>query len=216
MSQPNDPEFAHTFLPAPPGVPHPVTLLLLPGTGGDENDLVPLGRDLRPDAALLGVRGQVSEGGLSRFFRRFAEGVFDVEDLKSRTGDLARFVRAASERYRFSRRRLIALGYSNGANMAASLMLLHPQALGAGLLFRAMVPFVPDTARDFSHLSVFLAAGDRDPMVPPEQPEALATMFARGGADVTLRWLRGGHALGREDIEAARAWLADTVGKRAA
>lgn len=128
MPPTDDLGFVHKFVPARPNVPHPVTLLLLHGTGGDENDLLPSGNELWPGAALLGVRGQVSENGMPRFFRRFAEGVFDVEDLKFRTDELAQFIDAASKRYNFRTRRLIAVGYSNGANIGASLILLHPHS----------------------------------------------------------------------------------------
>ena len=169
MKPPDDLGFAHVFVPADKS--SSPTLLLLHGTGGDERDLLPLGGELWPGAALLGVRGRVLENGMPRFFRRFAEGVFDVEDLKSRTEELAQFIDAASERYAFSKKRLIAVGYSNGANIAASLILLHPHYLGAAVLFRAMVPFVPDLVRDLSHLSVFICAGSLDPIVPSGQVE---------------------------------------------
>jgi peroxiredoxin len=112
-----------------------------------------------PGAALLPVRGKVLENGMPGFFRRFAEGVFDVEDLKFRTEELAQFIEAASKRYDFSMKKLIAVGYSNGANIAASLILLHPHHLAAAVLFRAMVPFGPDIIRDFNNLSVFIGAG---------------------------------------------------------
>jgi predicted esterase len=214
MPPADDLGFVHKFIPATPDVPNPVTLLLLHGTGGDENDLLPLGNKLWPGAALLGVRGKVSENGMPRFFRRFAEGVFDVEDLKYRTKELAQFIDAASERYDFSRQKLIAVGYSNGANIAASLILLYPHYLAAAVLFRVMVPFTPDIVRDFSNLSVFIGAGDRDQIVPRSQPEELAGIFESGGANVTIFWHQGGHELGADDLEAARAWLSEgKVGK---
>jgi len=171
--------FVHQFVPARPPVRHPVTLLLLHGTGGDENDLLPLGNELWPGAALLSVRGKVSENGMPRFFRRFAEGVFDVEDLKFRTDELAQFLDAAAARYDFSATKLIAVGYSNGANIAASLILLHPHHLAVAVLFRAMVPFAPDIIRDFSNLSIFIGAGEQDPTVPRSQPQELAAIFER-------------------------------------
>ena len=209
--------FIHKFVPARPPVPHPVTLLLLHGTGGDENDLLPLGSELWPSAALLSVRGKVSENGMPRFFRRFAEGVFDVEDLKFRTDELAQFLDAAAARYDFKTKKLIAVGYSNGANIAASLILLHPHYLAAAVLFRAMVPFPPDIIRDFSNLSIFIGAGDQDPIVPRNQPQELAAIFESGGADVTLSWRRGGHELGADDIATAKAWLSEeSVRKRVA
>jgi phospholipase/carboxylesterase len=205
----------HIFVPAEK--PASPTLLLLHGTGGDERDLLPLGRELWPGAALLGVRGNVLENGMPRFFRRFAEGVFDVEDLKSRTEELAQFIDAASELYEFSKKKLIAVGYSNGANMAASLILLHPHYLAGAVLFRAMVPFVPDLIRDFRHLSLFIGAGRLDPIVPSGQVEELAAIFESGAADVTISWRQGGHELGEDDVHAAKVWLSkDKVRKRVA
>jgi predicted esterase len=208
--------FVHVFVPADKAIPEAVTLLLLHGTGGDERDLLPLGRELCPGAALLGVRGKVLENGMPRFFRRFAEGVFDVDDLKARTNELAQLIDAAAEHYRFSKRHLVAVGYSNGANIAASLILLHPHYLAAGVLFRAMVPFTPDIVRNFSGLSVFIAAGDQDPIVPREQTKQLESILESGGADVWMFWHRGGHELGDDDIAAAKKWLSDNVTKKLA
>jgi len=207
MPPTNDLGFIHKFVPASSESNHAVTLLLLHGTGGDENDLLPLGNELWPGAALLGVRGKVLENGMPRFFRRFAEGVFDVEDLKSRTEELAQFIDAAAERYRFNRKKLIVVGYSNGANIGASLILLHPHYMAAAVLFRAMIPFVPDLIRDFSHLSVFIGAGRLDPIVPSGQVEELGALFESGGADLTISWTQGGHELGEDDIRAAKIWL---------
>ena len=209
MPPTDDSGFVHRLIPGQPGVSHPVTLLLLHGTGGDENDLLPLGNQLWPGAALLSVRGKVLENGMPRFFRRFAEGVFDVEDLKFRTDELAQFIEAASTRYGFSLEKLIAVGYSNGANIAASLILLHPHYLAAAVLFRAMVPFEPDIILDFNKLVVFIGAGARDPIVPRGEPQELAAIFESGGAAVTLSWHQGGHELGEDDIEAAKRWLWD-------
>ncbi len=215
MKPPDDLGFAHVFISAEK--PASPTLLLLHGTGGDERHLLPLGRELWPGAALLGVRGKVLENGMPRFFRRFAEGVFDFEDLKSRTGELAQFIDAASERYDFNKKKLIVVGYSNGANIAASLILLHPHYLTAAVLFRAMVPFVPDLIRDFSHLSVFIGAGRLDPIVPSGQVEELGDIFKSGGADVTISWHQGGHELGEDDLHAAKTWLSkERVRKRVA
>jgi phospholipase/carboxylesterase len=207
--------FVHVFLPAEK--PTSPTLLMLHGTGGDERDLLPLGRELWPGAALLGVRGKVLENGMPRFFRRFAEGVFDVEDLKSRTDDLAEFIDAAAQRYQFSKRKLIGVGYSNGANIAASLILLHPHYLAGAILFRAMMPFVPDLIRDFRHLSVFIGAGRLDPVVPSGQVQELAAVLESGGADMTVWWSPGGHELGEDDVKAAKTWLSkDKVRQRVA
>src|SRR5215469_7098570 len=207
----DDPDFAHVFVPAENPGPDAVTLLLLHGTGGDERDLLPLGSDLWPGAALLGVRGKVLENGMPRFFRRLAEGVFDIEDLKARTDELAGFIDAAAGRYRFSKRHLIAIGYSNGANIAACLILVHPHYLRAAVLFRPMVPFMPEIIRDFREVSVFIAAGERDPIVSRDQPEKLAAILESGGAGVSIFWHRGGHELGQDDVDSAKTWLSSDV-----
>ena len=207
MPPTSDLGFIHKFVPAKSVSSDTVTLLLLHGTGGDENDLLPLGNELWPGAALLGVRGKVLENGMPRFFRRVAEGVFDVQDLKFRTEELAQFIDVASERYDFSRKRLIVVGYSNGANIGSSLIMLHPHYLAAALLFRAMVPFSPDLIRDYSHISVFIGAGRLDPIVPSGQVEELGAIFESGRADVTISWHQAGHELGDDDIRAAKTWL---------
>src|SRR3954470_21337016 len=188
MPPTSDLGFIHKFVPASSESNYGVTLLLLHGTGGDENDLLPLGSKLWPGAALLGVRGKVLENGMRRFFRRYGEGVFDVEDLKFRTEELAQFIDAAADRYGFSKRRLIIVGYSNGANIGSSLILLHPHSMAAAVLFRAMLPFVPALIRDFSHLSVFIGEGRSDHIVPSGQVEELGALFESGGADLTISW----------------------------
>jgi len=185
-------------------------------TGGDEHDLVPVGRELWHGAALLGIRGKVLENGMPRFFRRFREGVFDINDLKTRTNELAEFIDVASDHYGFSKRHLVAVGYSNGANIAASLIFLHPHYLVAGVLFRAMVPFTPDIVRNFSGLSVFLAGGITDAIVPHDQTEELAAILESWQADVSLFCHRGGHELGDDEVEAAKTWLLNKVIKKLA
>lgn len=216
MKPPDDLGFTHVFVPAEKPAPEAVTMLLLHGTGGDERDLLPLGRELWPGAALLAVRGKVLENGMPRFFRRFAEGVFDVEDLKARTDELAHFIDVAADHYGFNKRHLLTVGYSNGANMAASLIFLHPHYLSAAVLFRAILPFTPDLVRNFGQLSVFIAAGIRDQIVPHDQTEELAAILQSGGADVSIFWHQGGHELGDDDVAAAKAWLSDIVRKRLA
>ena len=205
MQPADDLVFIHKWVPAESGSSDPVTLLLLHGTGGDENAFLPLGNELWPGAALLGLRGKVLENGMPSSFRRFTE--VGAEEIKARTEELARFIDAASKRYDFSRRRLIVVGYSNGANLAASLILLHPHYLAGAVLFRAMVPLVPDLIRDFSHLSVFIGAARLDPLIPSGQAEELAALFKSGGADVTISWHQGGRELGGDDIQAAKHWL---------
>jgi phospholipase/carboxylesterase len=202
--------FVHRFFPGE-GANAGVTLLLLHGTGGDENDLVPLGQELAPGAAILSPRGKVSEFGAPRFFRRLAEGVFDQEDLLFRTHELADFVQNAADEYGFDPSKLAAAGYSNGANIAASLMLLHPGLLRAAVLLRAMVPFEPEEAPDLSGVPVFLAAGRRDQMIAPENTERLAEILREAGADLDLRWRDTGHGLTYEEVREAKEWLADQV-----
>ncbi len=186
---------------------------MLHGTGGNEEDLIPLGETLAPGAALLSPRGKVSEHGAPRFFRRLAEGVFDHEDLLFRTHELAEFVEAASEEYGFDRSKLVAVGYSNGANVAASTILLHPGLLRAAVLFRAMVPFEPDVTPDLSGMPVFMAAGRYDRMIPPDNTQRLADILVEAGADVDLRWRDTGHPLTYEDVGEAKKWLAGILPK---
>jgi phospholipase/carboxylesterase len=201
--------FVHRFVPA--GGPEAPTLLLLHGTGGDENDLLPVGRMLDERAALLSPRGKVLEHGMPRFFRRLAEGVFDHEDLVNRTHELAEFVERAVDEYGIDRRHLFAAGFSNGANIAASLLLTYPRLLAGAILLRAMVPFEPERTPDLSGTPVYLAAGRSDQMVPPENTEQLARLLREAGANVTLDWQPGGHGIGPEEIQAARNWFADRI-----
>ena len=203
--------FVHRFVPAE-GTEAP-TLLLLHGTGGDENNLISVGHMLDERAALLSPRGKVLENGMPRFFRRHAEGVFDQEDLVNRTHELAEFVEQAASEYDLDPGRVFAVGFSNGANIAASLLLLHPGLLAAAILLRAMVPFEPDTLPDLSGTPVYLAAGRSDEIVPQENTERLAELLRETGADVTLDWQPRGHDLGPNEIKAARQWLADTVAR---
>jgi predicted esterase len=201
--------FVHRFDPAKePGAP---TLILLHGTGGDENDLLPLGRMLDERAALLSPRGKVLENGMPRFFRRLSMGVFDEEDLVNRTHELASFVEEAASEYGLDPKRLFAVGFSNGANIAASLLLLHPELLAGAVLLRAMTPFELETLPDLSGTPVYLAAGRSDQMIPPESTEHLAELLREAGAEVTLDWQPGGHGIGRAEVEAARAWLAGVI-----
>src|SRR2546421_4386693 len=171
------------------------TLLLLHGTGGNERDLLPIGRELDPSASLLSPRGKVLENGMPRFFRRLSEGVFDLEDLKKRTHELADFVIAAAEHYKIDIKNLIAVGYSNGANIAASMLLLRPETLAATILFRAMVPLIPESQPELSSVRVWIGAGSIDPIVPASETKQLAELLRSAGADVTIRFFRGGHGL---------------------
>jgi phospholipase/carboxylesterase len=220
MTRPIEPQFIHQFVPATqPDIG--ITLLLLHGTGGNEHDLLPLGRELLPGAALLSPRGRVLENGMPRFFRRFAEGVFDVEDLKFQTRELNGFIKAAAQRYGVAKNKLFAVGYSNGANIATSLLLLHPHALAGAALCRPMVPFTPDFEPDLERTSVLLGGGVHDSIVPRALIETLATMLTSFGAETEVYWHRGGHELGQDDLSAVKLWLSRKVtlwqsGKRAA
>lgn len=197
--------YVHRFIPGTD--PNGPTLLLLHGTGGDENDLIPLGRLLAPGAAMLTLRGNVLENGMPRFFRRFAEGVFDLEDVARRTVQLAEFLEEARAHYALADRPLIAAGFSNGANIASSLLLMRPDALDAAVLFRAMVTVVPDALPRLDDKPVFLSAGRADTMVGIEQPERLAELLGSCGARVTLSWDEAGHMLAVESVRKAREWL---------
>ncbi|HEX2241451.1 MAG TPA: alpha/beta hydrolase, partial [Actinomycetota bacterium] len=179
----------------------PTTLLLLHGTGGDENDLLPLGRQVLPEAHLLSPRGKVLENGMPRFFKRLAMGVFDMEDLTQQTHALADFVEQAADHYRLDRDEIVALGYSNGANIAASLLLLHPNLLRRAALLHAMLPFDPGEFPDLGGTLVLLTGGRQDPYIAAEQTQALADLLGRAGADVTLEWQPGGHQLTHQEIE---------------
>jgi predicted esterase len=197
------PDFIHEFVPG--GSKR--TLLLLHGTGGNERDVIPLGRELDPDAALLSPRGEVLENGMPRFFRRLAEGVFDLEDLRKQTHQLADFVAAAANRYGFDMNNLIAVGYSNGANIAASVLLLRPDTFAGAILFRAMVPLEPDNPPDLAKVRVWIGAGNDDPIIPASEAQLLVQLLRTAGADVTVRFLNAGHALTPVDISLAAEWL---------
>jgi len=197
------PDFIHEFVPGTSNR----TLLLLHGTGGNERDLIPLGRELDPRAALLSPRGKVLENGMPRFFRRLAEGVFDLEDLKIRTNELADFVAAAAQHYEFAADEIVAVGYSNGANIAASMLLLRPGVIPTAVLFRAMVPLVPETQPNLSSMRVWIGAGTNDPIIPTSETKHLAELLRSAGADVTMRYFQAGHELTAADVKAARDWL---------
>lgn len=195
--------FEHRWLPKSGAS---TTLLLLHGTGGDEDSLVTLGKMLDPDASILSPRGRVLENGLPRFFRRLSEGVFDEDDLKTRAGELSRFVVQAGETYG-ELGRVTAVGYSNGANIASATLLLHPEVVSGAVLFRPMTPFEPERLPDLSGVPVFLSAGRHDPMVRKENVERLASMLQEAGAVVTLHWEDAGHGLTDAELQVAKRWL---------
>jgi phospholipase/carboxylesterase len=205
--------FIDRYVPASagPGGASGVTLLLLHGTGGDETDLIPLGEALLPGAAILSPRGKVLEGNAPRFFRRLAEGVFDQEDLALRTEELARYIEAAIKAYKLDGDKVYAVGFSNGANIATSLLLRRPGLLRGAVLLSPMVPFEPDAPPDLNGTGVFIGAGRTDPIAPPDHAERLAALLRRAGADLTLHWHPGGHMIARSELEAARQWLAARI-----
>jgi phospholipase/carboxylesterase len=195
--------FSHQFVPATQAGRRP--LLLLHGTGGDENDLIPLGRQLAPGAALLSPRGKVLENGMPRFFRRLAEGVFDIEDLTARAAELAEFLERAGKHYGIETP--IAVGFSNGANIAAALLLMHPATLAGAVLMRAMLPLRPATPPDLHAKPVLLLSGATDPLVPQAARDELAAELMAAGADVKYDIVSGGHNLTQHDLASAAAWL---------
>jgi phospholipase/carboxylesterase len=200
-------DFVHRFVAATDS--SKPTLLVLHGTGGDENDLIPLARMVSADSAILSPRGKVLEQGMPRFFRRLAEGVFDLDDLHARTEELAQFIAAAAGQYGFDPARVVALGYSNGANIASSVMLAHPGTLAGGMLFRPMVPFEPKFTPMLRNTRVLLSAGRQDPIVPQANTTRLSELLQHAGADVTLHWFDTGHGLVPREMETAARWFAE-------
>ncbi len=197
--------YTHRYL-APQGEDRR-TLLLLHGTGGDENDLIQLGQMLAPDAGLLSPRGTVLENGAARFFRRHSEGVFDLPDLHARTKDLVAFLAAAATRYEFDPAQVVAVGFSNGANIGSSVLLSSPDSVMAAVLFRPMVPFIPEHPVSLSGKRVFIGAGESDTIVPAGHPDRLAELLSVLGAEVSVVWQPAGHSLSRADVSAAYEWL---------
>jgi len=184
------------------------TLLVCHGTGGDENSLLWLADALDPEANVLSPRGQVMERGMPRFFRRFAEGVFDLEDVRARCKEMSVFVTWAAREYGFSADQVVGVGYSNGANILLQTLLLHPQSLAAVAAFRAMVVLEDVGTPNLEGTPVFLSEGLHDPIVPVENAERLAAQLQGFGANVSLNWDEGGHDLARGEIIAAQLWLA--------
>lgn len=198
--------YHHVFEPGTDPAAPP--LLLLHGTGGNEHDLIRLGRAISPGSALLSPRGDVSEGGALRFFARLAEGVFDPQEITRRTNALADFIVAAGAHYKIDLQRLLAVGFSNGANIAGTLLLLRPETLGGGVLLRPMV--VLDQSATRSSLvgkRVLLCNGSTDPIVPPDDPSRLAALLRAGGAEVKVQTIAASHALTSQDLAAAQSWL---------
>ncbi|MBX0356291.1 alpha/beta hydrolase [Halobacillus sp. Nhm2S1] len=182
------------------------TLLLLHGTGGTEQDLLPIAKMIDPDASVLSVRGNVSENGMPRFFKRLREGVFDEEDLIARTDELNTFLEEASKEYGFDRNQVIAAGYSNGANIAGSLLFHYKESLRGALLFHPMVPRRGIELPDQAGLPVFIGAGENDPICPAQETKDLEELLTEAGADVTVHWERMGHQLTENEVKTAADW----------
>ena len=183
------------------------TLLLMHGTGGDERDLIPLARSLDPKASILSPRGNVNEGGALRFFKRLSEGVFDLGDVERRTKDLAAWIAAAIEHYGIDASALTAVGYSNGANAIAAMVLVHPTALKRAILLRAMVTVTPPRLPDLASTHVLMLNGERDPIIQAANAKRLAAMLKQAGAEVSHTMLECGHELIADDLRIADAWL---------
>jgi phospholipase/carboxylesterase len=184
------------------------TLIVLHGTGGDENDLIGIGQAIAPGAAILSPRGNVSENGAPRFFKRLGEGVFDPKEVRSRGEELAGFIHAAIARYGLDPARVYALGYSNGANIASTVMLIEPGLLQGSILFRPMLVFEPEQRSDLSGTRLFISASRMDPIVPAGSVERLVELFEEAHAEVTLKWQLAGHNLAPSEVREAAEWLA--------
>lgn len=187
------------------------TLLLLHGTGGTETDLLPLAGMIDEDASVLSVRGNVLENGMPRFFRRLAEGVFDEEDLIDRTKELYEFLDEAAQKYEFDRSNIIAVGYSNGANIAGSLLFHYQDALKGAILHHPMVPRRGIELPNLSGKNVFIAAGTNDPICPPSESTDLQKLLEKANAEVQLHWENRGHQLTYDEVEAAAKWYKDYI-----
>ncbi len=195
--------FTHRFVPATaPGRP---PVLLLHGTGGDETDLIPLGQAVAPGAALLSPRGKVLENGMPRFFRRLAEGVFDEQDVIKRAHELADFIVEAGKAYGLEKP--VAVGFSNGANITAAILLLRPEALSGAILLRAMVPLAKPPQAELAQKPVLIVSGASDPIIPASNAKLLASMLKKAHADVQHETLAAGHNLTQNDVTLAAKWL---------
>lgn len=203
-----DLSFEHVFEPGEADDPAYVGLLLH-GTGADQHDLVPLGRQLAPDEPLLSPLGKVREDGMPRWFRRVEQGVFDEDSIRERAAELAGFLDEARDAYDLPADRFVALGFSNGANIAAALLLLHPDALRGAVLMRGMIPLVPDGLPDLHGVPVYMANAHNDQLIPTDEANQLASLLDDAGADLTHKWSDGHHQLSQAELEPIRRWLND-------
>ncbi|MGH9981020.1 MAG: alpha/beta hydrolase [Nitrososphaeraceae archaeon] len=186
-----------------------LTLVLLHGTGGNEEDLIFLGKKIEPNASILSPRGKVLENNMPRFFRRLSEGVFDIEDLHIRSHELADFIQKCSFHYKFNLEKTIAIGFSNGANIAVSMLFLRPEVLQGAILFRAMVPFIPESLPNLLNKKILLSAGVQDPIVSRNETENLYSLFQKTNAITTLKWQPSSHNLIQKDILVAKSWISN-------
>ncbi|HMI48824.1 MAG TPA: alpha/beta hydrolase [Gemmatimonadaceae bacterium] len=198
--------FIHRFVPAEDSASGD-TIVVLHGTGGDENDLIGIGQAIAPGAALVSPRGNVLENGAPRFFKRLAEGKFDPKEVRSRAEELARFIRAAVVTYRLDAARVFALGYSNGANVASTVMFVEPGILQGAILFRPMLVYEPSERNDLTGSAVFISAGRMDPIVPADSVERLVELFESAHAEVSLKWQLAAHSLVPSEVREAAEWF---------
>ncbi|WP_223702066.1 alpha/beta hydrolase [Sutcliffiella deserti] len=181
-------------------------LLLLHGTGGTEEDLLPIANMIDSEASILSVRGNVSENGMPRFFKRLSEGVFDEEDLIFRTEELQQFISDAASNYQFDRKNVVAVGYSNGANIAGSLLFHYKDSLKGAILYHPMVPRRGITLPDLSSTPIFIGAGKNDPICPASETEELQQLLSNAGAQVEVQWENQGHQLTHAEVAASKKW----------
>jgi phospholipase/carboxylesterase len=189
------------------------TLVLLHGTGGTERDLIPLAKQISPHSSVLSIRGNVLENGMPRFFRRLAEGVFDEEDLVVRTTELYDYLNEAAEQYEIDRNNFVAIGYSNGANIAGSVLFHYQDAFKGAILHHPMVPLRGITLPDLSRIPIFIGAGSNDPICSPSETEELQKLLEAAGATVSVKWERYGHQLTSSEVEAAAKWYQENFEK---
>ena len=200
-------EYNYIFVPSDNN--SDLTLILLHGTGGDEHDLIDIGKKIDPHANLISPRGNVLEGQYNRFFERFSDGVFNEADIKKRSMDLAHFIEAAKEKHDLKNTNIVAVGFSNGANMAASILLLYPQVLNGAILLRAMLPIKPSEKPNLNNKPILLLSGINDRMMAESKVKELAELFKAGGAKLTHEWQNTGHNLTSQDVEISTKWLSD-------
>ena len=200
-------EYNYIFVPSDNN--SDLTLILLHGTGGDEYNLLDIGKKLDPHAHLISPRGNVLEGQYNRFFERLSEGVFNEADIKKRSIDLSSFIESAKEKHDLKTTNIIAVGFSNGANIAASILLLYPQVLDGAILLRAMLPIKPPEKPNLSNKPILLLSGINDRMMAESKVKELAELFQAGGANLTHEWQNAGHNLTYQDIEISAKWLSD-------